>query len=202
MPEDKGPKIDREIREGIGKLLIAAMGTTDPGMKIQFTAAVIGAVSGTLKVILEQEVPPGVDDLFGQILVHMTEMVIVNSGDEDKARFEAVPLIEKILEIFRGNDERQTKNSLVMLRDFKRIENLKNAWKMANSIYVNDNTSWAQASARLADIHPVLWEISVRHKLIVMPEMTPFDFAGFMVRKKEAPEVPALPSGSEVDWNV
>ena len=195
-PRAKSVEIDRDIKENIGKLLIVMSASTDPGMKIQITAAVIACLKGTLRVMQERRVPEQVPQLFSQILNAMVDTEWrneMNPTQQEKLRVALIPLHEKVLEFYRDKGERDIRKDLEIVRDLVELTNCAGNWKHANYDYVNDNTSWAHSSALLADIHPKLWEIAVRHELIVMPKWEPFDLAGGGFTKREEPQKPVYP---------
>jgi hypothetical protein len=196
---DEKPKaleIDRDIRENIGKLMIVMSATTDPGMKIQITAAVIACLKGVLKVLREKRVPEEVPALMQQVLSAIVDAGWRNEADltkQEELRIRLIPLHEKLLALYRDRTERDLRKDLEILRDVEQLTSCAGNWRQANYIFVNDSTSWAQSSALLADIQPVLWEIAVRHELIVMPKWEPFDLAGGWGGRQQQPMPPQVP---------
>jgi len=201
---DEKPKaleIDRDIRENIGKLMIVMSATTDPGMKIQITAAVIACLKGTLVVLKEKRVPPEIMRLFQQVLSAIVETSWRNEADLDKQeelRLNLIPLNERILFHYKDGTEKEMRKDMEIIRDVEQLTSCAGNWRQANYIFVNDATSWAQSSAILADIQPVLWEIAVRHELIVMPSWDPFALGIGWGRPPGAPpQVPPQPPADE-----
>jgi len=181
--DDKAVRIDKDVRENIGRLMLITLGSPDPAIKIQMTAGVLAAVTGTLRVVLEESCPVDILDLFGQILYTMNETIIKDTPDEGKEeqmRRALAPLNEAIFNIYRGENEKKAKKDLVVIRDLVRLKALLLSWKRANETYIIDPSSWAESSAMLAYIFVPLWEIAVRHKLIAWPEQTPFNIASLM----------------------
>lgn len=184
-------QVDPEIRQTIGKLMIIMMATTDPGVKLQATSTVIASLFGTLKVMLEKRAPAPILDIFGDILHQMVE----STRNQTDVYTVLHPLHEKIMSLYENHSEGKMRRDLQIARDIERLKNCMSNWKVANLQYIQDNNAWAYSSNMLADIHPILWEVAILHKLTIMPKWTQFDFAAFANIPPSGP--PGQPQGGQ-----
>ena len=163
---DKDEKQYYVPKKLLGELVRILITSTDPANILGYTSATISATRALMIRMLENQIanPELINATLQALLFRLAESWrTVNKITETEAQD-----IERILmDVFKS--ESIMKYDLQLYRDILYCEDLGRLWHTANEQYIRDKSSWFQSNAILADINKILFEIIIRHNLMVLP---------------------------------
>jgi hypothetical protein len=150
----------------LGELVRILVTSTDPANVLGFTAATINATRALMIRMLENQIPK--PEIINTTLQALLLRVIEDwNQHQTLTKEEAIEIDKMLTTIFKS--EAAMKYNLELYRDIIYCEDMFNNWQVANDTYIKDKHAWSKSNAVLADIHKLLFEIIVRHNLMVMP---------------------------------
>jgi len=150
----------------LGELVRILVTSTDPANVLGFTAAAINATRALMIRMLENQMPK--PDIINSTLQALLTRTIEEWNQHQTLTPEEATEIDKMLTtVFKS--EAAMKYDLELYRDIIYCEDMFKNWIVANETYIKDKNAWSQSNAIIAEIHKLLFEIIIRHSLMVMP---------------------------------
>ena len=150
----------------LGELVKILVTSTDPANVLGFTSATINATRALMIRMLENQIPK--PEIINTTLQSLLTRVLEDWNQHQTLTPEEATEIDKMLTtVFKS--EPAMKYNLELYRDIIYCEDMFKNWLIANETYIKDKNAWSQSNAIIAEIHKLLFEIIIRHNLMVMP---------------------------------
>jgi hypothetical protein len=150
----------------LGELVRILVTSTDPANILGFTAATINSTRALMIRMLENQMPK--PEIINTTLRALLTRVIEEWNNNQTLTPEEATEIDRMLTtVFKS--EAAMKYDLELYRDIIYCEDMFRNWIVANETYIADKNAWSKSNAIVADIHKLLFEIIIRHNLMVMP---------------------------------
>jgi hypothetical protein len=195
--------IPEQVKQTIGRLIVAVAATSEPATKLDLTSSLIGEIKSALKIIIRHWKIESLNKLMWNAIRAMAVSVAKHddNGVQYKEALEAIQLMQNAFDPLLSKDKNghpMTKESaamaLIVIQDWYVLVDCRNRWKSANAIYFSNHEAWRYSNDQLGDINDALFDIANKHNMIIIPKNSFFsidefnNYGAFKPLQKEVPQ--------------